>query len=117
MADIAVQSLTDVGLAPTYTAASAGGDKIVNAGANQVLIIRNKNASSRTVTLTTTKTVNGLAVADRAVVVAAASGLQERFIGKLDKSVYNIASGEHAGKVSLSYSTEVDLSIAHISLD
>ncbi|WP_326780432.1 hypothetical protein OG481_09810 [Streptomyces longwoodensis] len=55
----------------TYTPASGGGDTC-ETGAGVVLLVKNGDASSHTVTLVTPEVVDGdLAVADRAVTVAA----------------------------------------------
>ena len=56
----------------TFTAAASGGDTC-QTGAGVLLLVRNEDASSHTVTLATPGTVNGLEIADRAVVVAAGS--------------------------------------------
>jgi len=54
----------------TYGAAAGGGDTC-QTGAGVLLLVKNGDAGSHTVTLATPDTVNGLAVADRAVAVAA----------------------------------------------
>lgn len=51
-------------------AATSGGDDAPT-GAGLLLIVKNADSSSHTVTLVTPGTVNGLAVADRTVAVAA----------------------------------------------
>lgn len=70
MATLSVQSVTHSGLAPTFTAAAAGGDACPT-GSGIVLLVQNGDSGSHTVTLVTPGTVDGLAVADRAIVVAA----------------------------------------------
>ncbi|MCW7941694.1 hypothetical protein AAW14_06535 [Streptomyces hygroscopicus] len=74
MATLAPQSVPLAGLSPTYAAASAGGDAAVT-GSGLVLHVKNGDAASHTVTLVTPGTEHGLAIADRAVTVAA-SGSQ-----------------------------------------
>lgn len=54
----------------TFTAAAGGGDTC-QTGAGVLLLVKNGDSSDHTVTLATPGTVNGLAIADRAVVVAA----------------------------------------------
>lgn len=54
----------------TYAAAAGGGDTC-QTGAGVLLLVKNGDASSHTVTLATPGTVNGLAIADRAIVVGA----------------------------------------------
>ncbi|WP_435643363.1 hypothetical protein ACR9VJ_18115 [Streptomyces sp. H49] len=58
------------GAAVAYTAAAAGGDDC-QTGAGVVLLVKNGDAADHTVTLATPGTVNGLAIADRTVTVAA----------------------------------------------
>lgn len=58
------------GAAVAYTAATSGGDDC-QTGAGVVLLVKNGDASDHTVTLATPGTVNGLAIADRPVPVAA----------------------------------------------
>ncbi|MDX2681105.1 hypothetical protein [Streptomyces soliscabiei] len=58
------------GAAVAYTAAAGGGDTC-QTGAGVLLLVKNGDASSHTVTLATPATVNGLAIADRAIAVAA----------------------------------------------
>lgn len=53
-----------------FVAASAGGDDC-DTGPGVELLVDNADASPHTVTLVTPRTIDGLAVADRAVVVAA----------------------------------------------
>lgn len=70
---MAALSTTVVGLdgsAVVYVAAAAGGDTC-QAGSGVVLMVKNGDAASHTVTLATPGTVKGLAIADRAVAVAA----------------------------------------------
>lgn len=70
MATLATTALVSAGNAVPFVAASAGGDA-AQTGDTLVLLVKNGDASSHTVTLVTPGTVDGLAVADRAVVVAA----------------------------------------------
>lgn len=58
------------GAAPTFVAATAGGDTAVT-GAGVVLLVKNDAASAVTVTIATPGKVNGLDIADRNVTVAA----------------------------------------------
>lgn len=70
MATLTTQPIPPAGLAPTFVAASSGGDKVVP-GVGVVLAVKNGDSASHTVTLVTPGTVAGLAIADRAVTVAA----------------------------------------------
>ena len=93
-----------------FAAAAAGGDKFANNG-KQMLAIANAHATlPRTVTLVSQQTVDGLAVADAAVVVPAESTL---LIGPLKPSVFNDADGY----VNLTYSDAADsLTVKVLSL-
>lgn len=68
MATRATETIAATGTVATYYAASAGGDK-VTPDEGTLLHVKNANASSTIVTLTTPGTVSGLAIADRAVTV------------------------------------------------
>jgi len=69
MATLATQSITTAGITPTFAAAAGGGDKCLP-GEGTYLHVKNGGGSPVTVTLVTPATVDTLAVADRAVVVA-----------------------------------------------
>jgi hypothetical protein len=104
MATLAAQTLTSVGLAAVYAAADAGGDAFPNNG--QCFVhVKNSDASPHTVTVATSRTVDGLAVANRDVVIPAG---EERFIGPLSVSTYNDGSGN----VQLSYDAVTGVSLA-----
>ena len=72
MATLTTQPATAIGgKTITYTAASAGGDKVAP-GPNVYLLVKNGSAAAITVTLDTTGTAfNGVAIPDTAVTVAA----------------------------------------------
>lgn len=70
MANIATTSVVTAGTSVPFTAAAAGGDT-AQTGTRILLLVKNGDASAHTVTLVTPGTVDGLAIADRAVVVAA----------------------------------------------
>lgn len=71
MATLPTQVIAQTGTAITFTAAAAGGDQCAT-GSDVKLLVKNGDASSHTVTLVTPGTVDGdLAIADRAVTVAA----------------------------------------------
>jgi hypothetical protein len=71
MALIAAQTVSTAGLAPTFASASAGGDQ-APVGGGYFLVVRNGGASPVTVTVVTPGTIKGLAIADTALVIAAA---------------------------------------------
>lgn len=70
MAALATQVPPLAGLALTYANAASGGDTSLT-GAGVLLLVKNGDDTSHTVTLATPGTVNGLAIADRTVTVAA----------------------------------------------
>lgn len=71
MATLTTQVIGQAGTAITFANATAGGDACAT-GSDVKLLIKNGDASSHTVTLVTPGTVDGdLAIADRAVTVAA----------------------------------------------
>ncbi|MYS47535.1 hypothetical protein GTY23_41475 [Streptomyces sp. SID5998] len=70
MAALSAAAVSLAGTAVAYAAASAGGDTCPT-GAGVLLLVKNGDAAAHTVTLATPGTVNGLAIADRAVPVAA----------------------------------------------
>ena len=111
MATLSVQNIvrSGNGLDPTYAAAAAGGDEFVNDGKRTFVHFLNANVAVRTVTIATPKTVAGLAVADLAVVVPATG---EAMVGPFPADTFN----DGDGKVQMTYSTEVDLTIAVIQV-
>jgi hypothetical protein len=70
VATLTTQTITAGGLSPTYAAASVSGDKL-RPGKTTFLHVKNGDVASMTVTLATPGTVDGLAIADRAVTVGA----------------------------------------------
>jgi len=68
MATVATQVAPVTGVAASYSAASAGGDKV---SPGCILHVKNANAASTNVTIATPGTLQGdLAIADRVVTVA-----------------------------------------------
>jgi hypothetical protein len=65
-----VVPLTGLQLDAGLVAATSGGDNATT-GAGVLLVVKNTDSASHTVTLATPGTVNGLAIADRSVTVAA----------------------------------------------
>lgn len=70
MAALTTTVVAAAGTAIAYTAAAAGGDTC-QTGAGMLLLVKNGDAVDHTVTLVTPGTVDGLAIADRAVTVTA----------------------------------------------
>lgn len=103
MATLTTQTAALAGLAVSLVPATSGGDACPT-GAGLVLVVKNGDASSHTVTLATPGTVDGLAIADRAVTVAA--GALE-FIPLAD-----IYRNPATGLASLTYDAVTSLDVA-----
>lgn len=105
MAAIAAQSISRAAAtAVTFSNVNAGGDT-VPCGDGYTLLIKNDDASSKTVTLVTTQTVDGLAVTDTAITVAAGA-IHAAKLGP--RKLYANTSG----RVDLSYSAATNLKVA-----
>lgn len=89
-------------------AADVAGDKFANDG-RQFAYFKNASGGSITVTVVTAKTVDGLAVADRTVALAAG---EEKLIGPFDKDTYN----DTDGNVNFTYSGVTSLTMAVFKL-
>ena len=109
MATLTVQTIDRDGVVPAYVAADVGGDEFANEGRLTFVYVKNTDASPRTVTFVTQKTVDGEAIDDKDVVVAATS---EEPIGPFPSSIYDDASGN----VQITYSAIVNLTIAVLQL-
>lgn len=102
MATLTTQVVSHAGSTATYTAAGASGDKAAP-GAGVLLHVKNTDAASHTVTLATPGTVDGLAVADRAVTVPAA--------GEVFVPVLNLYRNPADGLASITYDTDVSATV------
>ena len=102
----AAQSIVRAGLEAAYDACNADGNYFTNTG-NEFIHIVNAAVADQTITIATPATVDGLAVADRAVAIPAS---EERMIGPFPASVYNDANS----KVQMTFDAVVTLTIAVI---
>lgn len=68
---LTAQPATDAGLTPTYVAADAANGMTYRLVPHRILHVLNGSGSALTVTINTPGTVNGLAIADRTITVAA----------------------------------------------
>jgi len=91
------------------TAAVSDGHSFTNDG-QTVLLCQNTNASARTVTVVSTQTVDGLAVADLAIVVPATTG--RMVTATFPRTVYN----QTDGSVWINYSATADLKVAAVRI-
>lgn len=108
MASLSAQSVGQ-SLADTVFSSASGGGDTAPTGDNVVLLVKNADASSKTVTLETAATYRGLAVADVAVVVAAG---KTATIPLGPKALYAQANG----RVNLTYSAVTSVTVAVIAL-
>ena len=108
MATLGIQQIARAALNPTFTSASGGGDDFLNDG-KQFVVLKNTDASSRTVTFVTTFTVDGRAVEDLAIAVPAATTI---YVGPFKTTYYNDTNG----KLGMTYSATTNLSLAILEL-
>jgi hypothetical protein len=106
---IAVQQILRSGLEAVYTAANADGHALLNDGKRTFLHVVNGDAADKTLTFATPLTVDGLAVADRTVVVTAA---EERLIGPFPTEIY----GQSDGTIHVDYSDVTSVTVAALRL-
>jgi len=106
---ISVQPITLSGVTPVYSDAVAGGFQFVNDG-RTFLHVKNTNGAARYITVTTPATVDGLAVADVYVTVAATTG--DEMIGPFPTGTFN----NSGGYVYVSNSATADLTMAAVRL-
>lgn len=91
MATLSVQTALKTGITPSQAAVAGGGDQFLNNGKVMVWLTNAHGADPRTITFVTQATTDGLAVADRPVVITAAN--DDAFVCDLDPNVYNDSSG------------------------
>ena len=111
MATLTIKTLDRTGLDVTVAdaAADVGGDEFANDGSRTFYSVNNGSGSPVTVTFVTPVTVDGLAVADRDVVVAAGS---TSLIGPFPRSDYNDANN----MVQVTYSAVTTVTVVAAKL-
>lgn len=79
MAETAItpQNVAVTGTTITFESANVDGNSIDMSSGPKILHAKNTNAATRTITLVTSGTVGGLAIADRTVVIPATTGDKE----------------------------------------
>lgn len=107
-ATVNFQQIVRTGLEQTYAAAHADGSKFANDG-RTFLHVKNGAGAPITVTVQTPGTVDGLAIADQAIVVTNA---EERMIGPFPPGIYN----QSDGMVYADYSSVTTVTIAVLRL-
>lgn len=101
---LTAQAVTSAGLAPVYAAANVDGHSY-QPTTGRMLHVKNGGAGALTVTLPTPGTVDGLAVADRTVAVAAGA---ESMIGVGKGSAYR----QDGGVVFVDFSVVTSVTVA-----
>ncbi len=105
MATLTPQHIPKAGLKVVYAAAAGGGDQFQN-NKNTIFHIRNdQTGASVTATFASTKTVDGLAVADRTLTVSQTEDYGEI---QLDPAVFN----DSDGYVQVTYNTATTVYVA-----
>ncbi len=102
MATLTVQEITIDGLVEALVAAAAGGDEFLNDG-NIFLHVTN-GATDCNVSFATPGNVGGNAIAERTVLVSAAS---TEYIGPFPPSIYN----DGDSKVQVTYDDEANVTV------
>lgn len=94
------------------TAAVAGGHSFENDG-DTILLFLNTNAATRTITIQTASTVDGLAVADLSIVLAIGSVTPTRVMtSRFPRSIYN----QTDRTVLIDYSATAGVSVAAVRI-
>lgn len=106
---LTVQECSLSGITPSYTAASADGDKFTNDGYVMLHVKNGNGAATRTVTVVTPATKGGLAIADAQVTVAISG---EKMIGPFRADLFN----QTDGTVHVDYDDEADVTIAAVKV-
>lgn len=109
MALRAPQQIQIAGTAPTYHAASAGGDKVSSPGDDVAIHIKNGSAAAITATVVTPGTVAGQPIGDVAVAVAAGA---ETFVGPL--AGQHFANADDQVDITWSASASVTFAVVRI---
>lgn len=107
MADLAYQTSAATGVAITFASASAGGDKVLP-DPRGVVLVKNGDASAKTVTVVVPGTKYGQALADITLSVAAGA---EAVFGPFADDL-----ADTDGKVALTYSAVTSVTVAAVKL-
>ena len=109
MATLSTQVVALTGLAPTYSAAAGGGDRM-ECGERNFLHVKNGGGSSITVTLDATAAVRSQPVTDPTVTVPAGA---ERMIGPITPDLFQAASD---GLCAIAYSGVTTVTVASLRI-
>jgi hypothetical protein len=110
--NLAIQNITQLGVAPTYTGSLSISDvyRVVNNG-KVIIHFKKTGAGACTVTFQTPRQVAGLEVAEHTVSVPATTG--DRLCSAFDPSVYN-AGGENFLEFTLSEITGLSVGVFQV---
>lgn len=104
---LTVQEIVRTGLNPTFTPADAtNGHSFDNTGENVFIHVKNGDASSHTVTVTTPNSVDGLALADLSVSVPASG---ERIIGPFPNALYGTIDTDPTPDIDPAIFVDIDV--------
>jgi hypothetical protein len=115
MATLTAQKITDVGIAETLVAATAGGDEFINSGV-EVVHIQNDSGVSLNVTITAQVTHihhQQFGTVTKSNIVKAVAADESAFIGPFKQSAFNDANQ----KVQITYSGVGSLKVSVLYLD
>lgn len=105
--ELAVQRLSSSGVVPTWSTPTVDGFKVSNDDFTH-FHVKNGNVASLTITIDVVKTLDGLAVPDRTITIAA--GAEKEFV--LDPKIYNQPdSSVDYGKTYLDFSVQSSVSV------
>jgi hypothetical protein len=109
---ITVQTPTTTFITPTYGAADqANGNSVAVTGTGLLLHVKNTNAATRTLTITTTNTVDGFAVTSPTYIIPATTG--DKMIALNSAEISRLAV---SGVLQLDWSADTDVSLAVIAM-
>lgn len=109
MATVATQTITQAGLAPAYSPASAGGDSFTPSPST-FLHLKNASAAAVTATFVTPSTFSGLAIADLTVSVPAGA---DRLIGPMTAEMFRAADD---GLADVTWSATASVTFAVLTI-
>ncbi len=106
---ITVQTLGLAMTTPTYGAADqANGNYFVHPGGTVLIQVKNTNAATRTMTLATTQTADGLTITNPAYIIPATTG---------DKMICNLpARLQTSGQVNIDWTADTGVTIGIFSI-
>ncbi|MBT9156628.1 MAG: hypothetical protein DDT37_01616 [Firmicutes bacterium] len=107
--DLSVQAVTPTGMWPTLTAAITAGHMFPNTERGMLIFVRNAHTAPVTVTIPSTFSRDGLALAARVVTVPNGT---DRLIGPVFGENHNQIAGADIGKTYIDYSLITAISVA-----